>query len=63
MLRCGGALIEAGTDTTRDTVLEKCGAPDAKDGNRWTYKNRPGQKTVVVHFEGGKVTLIEERLD
>ena len=62
-LRCGGALIEAGTETTDQTVLEKCGEPDSRDGNRWVYAKRSGGKTVVVHFEGGKVTAIEEQLD
>ena len=49
-----------GVGTTREEVLEKCGPPTEKDEDRWYYKNQPGQVTVVLTFETGKLEQIEQ---
>ncbi|MDX2316264.1 MAG: DUF2845 domain-containing protein [Gammaproteobacteria bacterium] len=56
---CGQSMVETGVGTTKEEVLEKCGPPSAKDSDRWYYKNQPGQVTVVLTFETGKLEQIE----
>ena len=56
---CGQSMVETGMGTTREEVLDKCGPPTAKDSDRWYYKNQPGQVTVVLTFETGKLMQIE----
>lgn len=56
---CGQGMVETGMGTTREEVLDKCGPPTAKDEDRWYYKNQPGQVTVVLTFETGKLEQIE----
>ncbi len=46
--------------TTKEEVLEKCGPPTDKDMDRWYYRNQPGQITVVLTFETGKLEQIEQ---
>ncbi|MDX1433617.1 MAG: hypothetical protein R3286_14335 [Gammaproteobacteria bacterium] len=62
MFVCGEHMIEAGVGTTKETVRERCGKPSAEDGNRWIYENRSGGKTVIVHFDGGTVSMIQEQV-
>ena len=57
---CGDSMVETGMGTTREEVLEKCGAPTEKDEDRWYYRNQPGQITVVLTFETGKLEQIEQ---
>ncbi len=56
---CGQSMVETGMGTTREEVLDKCGPPTTKDSDRWYYKNQPGQVTVVLTFETGKLMQIE----
>jgi len=56
---CGQTMVSTGEGTTREEVLEKCGPPSAKDSDRWYYKNQPGQVTIVLVFETGKLEQIE----
>jgi len=56
---CGQSMVETGMGTTKEEVLAKCGPPDTKDSDRWYYKNQPGQVTVVLTFETGKLMQIE----
>ena len=56
---CGQSMVETGMGTTREEVLDKCGPPTTKDSDRWYYKNQPGQVTVVLTFETGKLEQIE----
>ncbi len=56
---CGQSMVETGMGTTREEVLDKCGPPTTTDSDRWYYKNQPGQVTVVLIFETGKLEQIE----
>ena len=56
---CGQTMVETGVGTTKEEVLDKCGPPTTKDADRWYYKNQPGQVTVVLTFETGKLEQIE----
>lgn len=56
---CGESMVETGVGTTKEEVLEKCGPPTSKDSDRWYYRNQPGQVTVVLTFETGKLMQIE----
>jgi hypothetical protein len=56
---CGQSMVETGQGTTKEEVLDKCGPPTTKDSDRWYYKNQPGQVTVVLTFETGKLMQIE----
>ena len=56
---CGQSMVETGMGTTKEEVLAKCGPPTTKDSDRWYYKNQPGQVTVVLTFETGKLMQIE----
>ena len=55
---CGQHVIETGTGTTREEVLDKCGPPSAKDPDRWYYKNQTGGVTVVLVFQIGTLEQI-----
>jgi len=57
---CGQGMVETGVGTTKEEVLDKCGPPTVKEMDRWYYKNQPGQVTVVLTFETGKLEQIEE---
>jgi hypothetical protein len=56
---CGQSMVETDVGTTKEEVLEKCGPPTVKGEDRWYYKNQPGQVTVVLTFETGKLQQIE----
>ena len=56
---CGQTMVETGMGTTKEEVLEKCGHPSVKTADRWYYKNQPGQVTIVLTFETGKLEQIE----
>jgi hypothetical protein len=56
---CGQGMVETGVGTTKEEVLETCGPPSVRGEDRWYYKNQPGQVTVVLTFETGKLQQIE----
>jgi len=56
---CGQSIVETDVGTTKDEVLAKCGPPTEQGEDRWIYKNQPGQVTVVLTFETGKLQNIE----
>ena len=56
---CGQGMVETGEGTTKEEVLAKCGPPTVQEPDRWYYKNQPGQVTVVLTFETGKLEQIE----
>jgi hypothetical protein len=56
---CGQGMVETGVGTTKEEVLTTCGPPSEKGEDRWYYKNQPGQVTVVLTFETGKLEQIE----
>ena len=56
---CGQTMVETGVGTTKEEVRDKCGPPTSMDADRWYYKNQPGQVTVVLTFETGKLEQIE----
>jgi len=57
---CGQGMVESGVGTTKEEVLAMCGPPTEKGEDRWYYKNQPGQITVVLTFETGKLQQIEQ---
>ena len=57
---CGESMVESGVGTTKEEVREKCGPPTTEDADRWYYANQPGQVTVVLTFETGKLTQIQQ---
>lgn len=62
MFDCGMQTIQSGVGTTKEQVLASCGKPSSEDGNRWFYTNQEGGKTVILHFDGGTVSLIQEQI-
>ncbi len=56
---CGQGIVETDVGTTKEEVLAKCGPPSEKGEDRWYYKNQPGQVTIVLTFETGKLQQIE----
>jgi hypothetical protein len=62
-LRCGTALVAIGDSEL--TLLQQCGEPTAKDGNRWFYDTDDGQFPMIVEVGDGQVlnitTSMEER--
>ena len=57
---CGESMVETGMGTTKEEVLEKCGPPSVQTEDRWYYKNQPGEITVVLVFQIGKLEQIEQ---
>ena len=57
---CGQSMVETGMGTTKEEVLDKCGPPTVQTEDRWYYKNQPGQVTVVLTFQIGKLEQIEQ---
>jgi hypothetical protein len=55
-MRCGSDLISVG-DTEFD-VVNSCGEPAFKDGNRWAYEQGEGTLVKYVIFMGGQVASI-----
>lgn len=55
---CGQSMVETGMGTTKEQVLAMCGPPSVKGENQWTYKNQPGQVTVVLTFENNQLQQI-----
>lgn len=57
---CGQSMVETGVGTTKEEVLATCGPPSEKTGDRWYYKDQPGQVTVVLTFENGTLQQIQQ---
>ena len=45
-LRCGTKLVDVGDSV--DELLDTCGEPSAREGNRWTYDRGPGKLIMIV---------------
>jgi hypothetical protein len=58
-MTCGSNFIAVGS--TMDTVLQLCGEPSFREGNRWTYSNVPGSFVYMLTFGGGNVLSIHTR--
>jgi hypothetical protein len=54
--RCGTKLVDVG-DSEYD-LLDRCGEPSARDGNRWIYDRGPEQLTIIVKVGEGVVRSI-----
>ena len=60
-LACQGNIISPGI--TRAALVEACGEPTARDGEKWIYK-MPGDFPMVVTFGiDGVVNFIEDATD
>lgn len=57
-MRCGSQVITEGT--TKFEVIEHCGEPDHKEGNRWYHKHGGQNSVYVVHFEGDSVSILKK---
>lgn len=56
-MECNGNLISSGD--TQATVLENCGEPTSRDGNRWTYQIDDSLSKIVT-FGGGVILTITD---
>jgi hypothetical protein len=57
---CGTDIVNVG-DSELD-VLNKCGPPTFKDGDRWIYDRGPDQFIETVVFGNGVVLFIQEEI-
>lgn len=55
---CGGHIISNGDPKV--TVLEHCGEPTDREGDRWVYDRGPEKFLLIIHFDADQVSLIEE---
>lgn len=44
-LRCGTHLVDVGD--SEDELLDRCGEPSTREGNRWVYE-RPGELKMII---------------
>jgi hypothetical protein len=58
-MTCGTNFISVGD--TEDAVLNTCGEPSFREGNRWTYSNVQGSFVYELTFGGGNVLSIHTR--
>ena len=58
LMYCGNRLVNPG-DTEYD-VLQKCGPPSDKQGNKWFYEQGTGQLVKILIMENGKVEFIND---
>ena len=58
-LSCGTNFVSVGDP--EDAVLSTCGEPSSRDGNRWTYSDRPGSFIYELSFAGGRIVSIHTR--
>lgn len=58
-MTCGTNFISVGS--TMDAVLENCGEPSFREGDRWTYSNVQGSFVYMLTFGGGNVLSIDTR--
>jgi hypothetical protein len=55
-LRCGTHLVDIGESEL--DLLQECGEPAAKSGNRWFYDRGETRLRVIVEVVNGKITNI-----
>ena len=55
-MRCGSEIVNEGD--SRFALLDSCGEPDEKSGNKWYYRLHQHSITIV-HIEADVITLIE----
>jgi hypothetical protein len=55
-LRCGTKLVDVGDSVYE--LLEKCGEPSAREGNRWIYDRGPEKLKMIVRVGEGVVRSI-----
>ena len=56
-MECNGNLVSSGD--SQATVLQNCGEPTSRDGDRWTYQVNE-QMSRIVTFGGGVVLTITD---
>ena len=56
-MECDGNLVSSGD--TQATVLENCGEPTSRDGDRWIYQSQESLAKIVT-FGGGVVLTITD---
>ncbi len=56
--RCDGHIISDGDSKIK--LIEHCGQPTEKEGNKWIYDRGHQKFIIVVHFDDDVVSLIEE---
>ena len=58
-MRCGNQIIQDDQmhPLTTDQVLDICGEPSQRDGERWTYQD---QRKVLVFNDSGELVAIED---
>ena len=58
-MSCGSNFVSVGDP--EDAVLDTCGEPTFRDGNRWTYSDKPGSFIYELSFGGGRILSIHTR--
>ncbi len=60
-MMCDGGVVEKGDFS--QTVQDKCGEPDKKEGQFWRYNPGPSQPVYTVEFDdnGNVVRIIEDQ--
>jgi hypothetical protein len=58
-MTCGTNFISVGD--SEDAVLNQCGEPSLKEGDRWTYSGVQGSFIYQLTFGGGNVVSIHTR--
>ena len=58
-MTCGTNFISVGD--SEDAVLNSCGEPSFREGNRWTYSGVQGSFVYQLTFGGGNVLSIHTR--
>ena len=59
-VRCGNDLLESGLGTSRYLVLQKCGEPTFRDGNRWIYDRGESFLRILVFKDNGELSFIKD---
>ena len=57
-MSCGDGFVQIG-DTEAD-VLEQCGEPTLREGDRWTYDRGPGRFLEILNFGEGVILSITQ---
>jgi hypothetical protein len=58
-MSCGTNFVSVGDP--EDAVLNTCGEPSSRDGNRWTYSDTQGSFIYELSFGGGRILSIHTR--
>lgn len=58
-IRCSSALVQIGD--SKMEVMNKCGDPDIKDHERWTYDMGEGNFIYLLTFTSDKLVSIEQK--